>query len=414
MKEILRKAIVGGSIIDGTGAALMPESVVLIEGKRIHSVGKQGKVQVPSDAQLIDAAGKVVMPGLIDAHVHLEGEPPRTGYARRFSAGQRADCLSAVRAVRDIRTLIEEGFTGVRDAESLAAPILKEAINEGSIKGPRIHAAYRAICQTGGHMDRHEISLDIIDKIPSGHGILADGVEECRKAVRVVLREGADWVKIAAGGGIASWRDPLESSQFSMDELNAIMDEAHGWGKKVGAHCYCAKGIKRAVAAGLDVVDHGHLADDEALRMMKEKGVWLVPTMKVVEDIINQKDKWPEYSVEKAKSMYPTVFDTVRKAYTMGVKIASGTDSYIGKHAYELELYVHKVGLTPLETITLATKNGAEVMELGKETGTLEAGKYADLIVVDGNPLEDIRILQDKSKIKCVMKGGEILTDRTA
>ncbi len=406
------KAIRCGVLIDGTSGSPRRNAVILIEGDTIRDVGSEGEVEIPGEAEIVDASKLTVMPGLIDAHVHLciNGEPSV------FALLQYPPGLIQLMAARNALQTLEAGFTTVRD---LGAPMgfaisLREAINRGIMRGPRILAAGRIISQTGGHGDF---------RLPIGVGFeelsrLADGVDEMRKAVRMELREGVDWIKICSSGGVMSPRDPVDVRQFTVDEIRAAVEEAAAYGRSVASHAHGTTGIKNAVLAGVRTIEHGTLMDEEAAEMMAERGVYHIPTLVASYNILKhgREAGIPEYAMRKAEQIAEYPARSLRLSHRMGVPIAMGTDSGTpfnrhGENAKELELMV-EAGLKPMEAIVAATKTAAMAIGLGKQTGTLEPGKWADIIAVDGDPLSDIRVLQDKSRIKMVMKGGVMEVDR--
>jgi imidazolonepropionase-like amidohydrolase len=402
-------ALRGGRLIDGRGGPPLDDAVLLMEDERVQAIGNKDNVAIPEGAESIDVSGRTIMPGLIDAHVHLWGirsmnqvtwilDPPH---------------LRAMRAAVDVWKLIDAGFTTVRDCGGLLAIYLKRAIEEGSLLGPRIMAAGLAICQTAGHADWHFVPPQWGERAMIGR--VADGVAEVRKAAREQLREGADFLKIMTTGGVMSEKDLPTSSQFSMEEIRAFVEEARNAGVRTTTHAQGTQGIKNALLAGIDSIEHGFYLDDECIEMMLTQGAFLVPTFAVLESIIT---KGPdvgvmETSVRKARSVQEAQAMAFRRAYDAGVKCGLGTDylsdplSPMGGNAVELEMYVRKAGLSPMEAIVCATKNNAELLGLEDQLGTLEAGKLADLIVVDGDPLQDISVLRARTNISHVFKGGK-------
>jgi imidazolonepropionase-like amidohydrolase len=401
-------ALRGGRLIDGRGGPPLDDAVLLIEGERVQAVGKTNSVAIPPGAETIDVNGRTIMPGLIDAHLHLWGlrsmnqvtwvlDPPH---------------LRAMRAALDVWKVIDAGFTTIRDCGGLLAIYLKRAIEEGSLVGPRIMAAGLAISQTAGHADWHFVPREWGERAMIGR--LADGVAEVRKAAREQLREGADFLKIMTTGGVMSEKDLPTSSQFSMDEIRAFVEEARNAGVRTATHAQGTQGIKNALLAGIDSIEHGFYLDDECVEMMLEQGAFLVPTFAVTEAIATRGPEVGvmESSVRKARSIQEAQVTAFRRAYGAGVKCGLGTDylsdplSPMGGNAIELEMYVHKAGLSPMEAIVCATKNNAELLGLAEQLGTLEAGKLADVIVVDGDPLQDISVLRARTNISHIFKEG--------
>jgi imidazolonepropionase-like amidohydrolase len=396
-------------LIDGTGAAPIDNGVVLMQNDRIVAVGKTADVELPDGAETVDATGKTVMPGLIDAHLHLLGirspnqvswviDPPH---------------VRSMRAVMDAWRVVDSGFTSVRDAGGMLGIFLKHAIAEGSIVGPRIMAAGKAVSQTGGHADWHFLPKEWGERMMLGR--LADGVADVRQAAREQLREGADFLKIMTTGGVMSEKDKPTSCQYSMEEIRAFVEEAKNAGVKTASHAQGSQGIKNAVAAGIDSIEHGIFLDDECIDMMLQKRTCLVPTFAIVDAIVTKGRELGvmEVSVRKAESVQEAHLESFKKAFKAGVKCGLGSDflsdpmSPHGESAKELGIYAKKAGLTPMEAIVCATKTNSEVLGLENELGTLEEGKLADLIIVDGDPLKHIHVLQDKKRISAVYKGGE-------
>jgi len=402
-------AIKGGKLIDGTGGAPIEKGSVLVREGRILTVGQSADVSVPAGAEMVDAAGKTIMPGLIDAHLHFLGirspnqvtwviDPPH---------------VRGMRAVMDAWRVVDSGFTSVRDAGGMLGLYLKQAISEGSIVGPRIMAAGKAISQTAGHADWHFMPKKWGERMMLGR--IADGVADVRQAAREQLREGADFLKIMTTGGVMSEKDKPTSCQFSMEEIRAFVEEAKNAGVKTASHAQGAQGIKNAITAGIDSIEHGIFLDDECIEMMTKKRTRLIPTFAIVDAIVTKGRELGvmEVSVRKAESVQEAHIENFKKAFKAGVKCGLGSDylsgpmSPHGESATELEIYVKKAGLTPMDAIVCATKMNAEVLGLEDDIGTLEEGKRADIIVVDGDPLNDISLLRDRNKISAVYVGGE-------
>ena len=399
----------GGRLIDGTGSEPVDDSVLVMKDDLIESVGSAGSDRYPQDAEVIDVTGKTIMPGLIDAHIHLFGHRSM-GQITWF---MDEPLLKGMRSVMDIWKLIDAGFTTVRDLGGVNALYLKRAVNEGSVVGPRILAAGRGITQTGGHGD-------IIHSLPAewSHRLMlcriADGVSEVRKAAREQLREGADFLKIFTTGGVMSERDVSFSSQYCLEEIRAFVEEAHNVGVRTASHAQGTQGIKNALLGGVETIEHGIYLDEECIDMMIKKGRYLVPTLAIFQAIVTKGAEAGvlESSIRKAGTAQEAHVESFKNAYEAGVKCGLGTDylsdpmSAMGENAIELQLYVEVAGLTPMEAIVCATRNNAEVLNLADEIGTLEPGKCADLLVVDGDPSQDISILRDRKNILRVYRGG--------
>jgi len=403
------KVFKGARLIDGTGREPIEESVLVVNGERIEAIGSSGSVSYPSDAEVVDIAGKAVMPGLIDAHIHLMGSKSMS----QLSWYMDDPMVHGMRGVIDCWKIIDAGFTTVRDCGGMYALHLKTVVNEGGCVGPRIVAAGRAITQTGGHGDvLHSLPVDSAERM--GLGRVADGISEVRKAAREQIRAGADLLKIMTTGGVMSERDVSASCQFSIEEIKAFVEEAENVGLRTSTHAQGTKGIKNALVAGVKVIEHGFYLDDECLDIMIKNSHYLVPTLAIVQAIIEHGPKVGvlPHSIEKAKAAHEMHLESFKRAFKAGVICGLGTDyltdpmTPMGANAVELEMYVNRAGLTPMETIVCATKNNAEVLDMADQIGTLEPGKLADLIVVDGDPLQDISILRDRQNILMVYKGG--------
>jgi imidazolonepropionase-like amidohydrolase len=401
--------IKGGRLIDGNGGPPLDNSLVWIKNQAIEVVGRAESTRFPKEAEVVDGTGLTVMPGLIDAHVHLIGiksmnpltwviEPPG---------------LRGMRSVMDVWRLIDCGFTTVRDCANPNSFYLKGAIEEGSIIGPRIVCCGAMITQTGGHGDvAHFLPVEWLHH--RGIARIADGVDECRKAAREQLREGADFLKLSSTGGVMSEKDLPTSSQYSMEEIRAIVDEARNVGIKTASHAQGTRGIKNALLAGVDTIEHGFYLDDDAIEMMVKQGSFLTPTLSIVEAIVTKGARAgvPEVSLKKARSVQEAQHRSFEKACKAGVRIACGTDYLsdpfmgpMGENAIELELMV-KAGRSPMDVIVSATKVNAEALGLDSKLGTLEPGKLADLIVVRGDPSKNISLLRDRANVVSIYKGG--------
>jgi len=400
------KAILAGSLIDAKG--VRDDPVVLVNDNIILDVGEKGRVKIPGDAELFEVPDMFLMPGLIDCHVHFTGSDESTPGLLKGSFESRL--INA--AVNQTRRLLDNGITSVMDTGGLIGLHVRDALEKGFVKGPRVMAAGSYLSPTGGHGDNQGLPLEWVKEgRPFGWGMdgrLADGVPECLAATREQLRARADFIKICTGGGGGSTVDPAWIPEYTLDEIGAITGVAHDWGRKVMAHCYYPESIRRSVLGGVDIVTHGNMADDASIDLMKEKGTQVVPTMAVYERIHRMRPESP------ASEMYDTLFGNIRRLYDAGLTLAVGTDTMggifpFGGSALELELYVSKVGLSPLEAIVVGTLNGAKVMGLDDVLGTVEVGKYADLVLVEKNPLDDIGSLQDEENVKLVLRDGEVV-----
>ena len=398
----------GGTLIDGSGGAPVENAVVVIKGARIEAVGRAEAVKTSQEADVIDVTDKTVMPGLIDAHLHLWGIKSMNQVTWIIDPPH----LRAMRAVMDAWRLVDAGFTTVRDCGGMLALYLKRAVEEGSIVGPRVVASGMALSQTAGHADWHFVPQEWGARAMIGR--VADGVAEVRRAAREQLREGADFLKIMTSGGVMSEKDKPTASQYSMDEIRAFVEEARNAGVRTATHAQGRQGIKNALLAGVDSIEHGFYLDEECIELMLAQGSFLVPTFAIVQAIVTKGPKVGvmESSIRKGRQVQQVQTQAFKRAYEAGVKCGLGTDylsdpmSPMGENAVELQMYVEKAGLSPMEAIVCATRNNAELLGLGDELGTLEAGKLADLIVVDDDPLQDIAVLRKRANITHVFKNG--------
>jgi imidazolonepropionase-like amidohydrolase len=408
-------------LVDGTGGQPVEKAELLIYNDRIVGAGEKGSIAIPPEAKKIDLGGKTVIPGLHDSHLHLHGS--RDGDPRNSRFLPSWEARRSIRAAEDARALIEAGYTSCRDAGGKIALGLRDAINEGTIPGPRIHAAGRSINSTYGHIGRNPLPPKFYE--PDTY---ADGVEECIKAVRIRLREGSDFIKISTGlwGESKTYLEGGCIPSYTVKEIEAMNNEAESMGFFIMTHANGYEGIMNALKAGVFSIEHGGNHTDEKedkeifKTMIKQNSVW-APTTAIVWKPIEYTKKAFGWSEKQIEAWNENLFWALRTANEMGVRIASSTD-YSGSgsiggrsmgtnNSFNLELLV-KAGLSPMDAIVAATRNGAESMRIEKDLGTLEEGKLADLVVVDGNLLEDITILQTLEKISLVMKGGEIVVNR--
>jgi len=386
---------------------------LLIEDSIIVDVGPD--VDSEKVAVTIDAEGKTVMPGMIDAHLHLMGV---RGY-NPVLVYVDPPFVRAARGVADVRSLIEAGFTSVRCAGSNLSISLSKAIEEGTIPGPRIVASNLAISQTAGHGDMHMLPPEWLTG-PYSSSRIADGPDECRRAAREQIREGAGVIKIMTTGGVLSEKDSPTQPQFVDEEVAAIVEEAHRVGLKVMSHAQSEAGIQLALRNGVDTIEHAIYLDDETIDMLLENDAIVVPTFAIVDALVKfgRAAGVPEYAIVKSEENHKVHLESINKAHEAGVKIAMGTDFLgpagvaHGDNAIELEILVEQVGFSPMEAIMSATSVGAEALGLEDEIGSLTPGKTADLLIVDGDPIRDIAILKDNQAIEVVMRSGRIAVDR--
>lgn len=402
-----QKAIVCGTLIDGVSENPSKDAVVVCEGDRIVEVTPQEDFNA-GDTRVIDHSDEVVIPGLIDAHLHLKGWPSmdQSDYLTYDVAA------GAARATTHLERLLEAGFTTVRDVDSRTALGLKKAVEEGAISGPSIHTSHRAIYQTGGHGDAHFLPYEWVEEWNPYDPALCDGVVECKKEARKRIRDGVDLIKIGTTGGVLSEKDHPDQSQMTDGEIAAITQEAHRVGIPVAAHAQGAEGIKNALRNGVDTIEHGIYIDDEGIDLLLETDGVLVPTLAIVDRICKHGAEFgiPDFGLEKAREAREAHFDAVRRAYDAGVTIALGTDFVgpelvpHGENAEEAVLYVEQCGMEPMDAVKAATSEAAKTLK-EQEVGAIEPGRFADLLVLDESPLEEIRVLTDS--IAMVYKHGD-------
>jgi imidazolonepropionase-like amidohydrolase len=353
---------------------------------------------------VIDLSNSTVLPGLIDCHTHLTFDPSHNGYPALGISTPR----EALYGAKNAKVTLEAGFTTVRNvgAHGFADVALRDAIDAGDVPGPRMDTSGPGIGVTGGHFDNSLLAPEFHFSSDS----IADGVAGVTTKVREEVKYGADVIKISATGGVLSKGDSPEATQFSDEEIRAIVAEAHRLGRKVAAHAHGAAGIKQAVLAGVDSIEHGSFIDDEAIRLMKEKGVYLVPTLYLSDWFLEnyQRMRVPEFMVEKARVVMPAARRNIATAFKAGVKVAFGTDAAVyphGLNAREFAVMV-KLGLTPMQSIQAATVNAADLLGWSDRVGSIEAGRFADIIAVNGDPLSDVSTLEH---VTFVMKGGQVV-----
>ena len=385
------EAIVGATLIDGAGAPPIDNAVVIIndEGK-ISACGSREEVTVPPEAEIVDCNGKTLLPGLIDAHVHLCFEPCADPFA---ALARESDARTALKAAAYAERTLRAGVTIMRDmgGKNYVDLDLRDAISAGEYLGPHMLASGKVITMTGGH------------GWPIGEEV--DGVDEARKGSRKQLKQGVDLIKIMATGGVMTEGVEPGSPQLMEEEIRAAVEEAHKAGKKTATHAQGTTGIKNALRAGIDSVEHGFFLDEEAVDMMKEKSAFLVPTLVATYWILEKGREAgiPDYMIQKSEMVREEQIKSFKMAHRAGVEIAMGTDAgtpfnYHGNNSFELALMV-KNGMTPLEAIRAGTLNSARLLGIAGQTGSVCPGKDADLLIVEGDPLADIRQIQTVYRI---------------
>jgi imidazolonepropionase-like amidohydrolase len=389
------------------GRTVSSPGLVVVTGNRLTAVG--AKAAVPADAELIDLGDATLMPGLIDAHVHLDGEMSNDWKQDFYDDLTRSIGENALRAVPHARDTLLAGFTTVRNvgAGDLVDIALRNAIRDGVIVGPRVVAATFPLGTTGGHCDYSPLRPGLL-KEPLAPGV-ADSPEALRAKVREAIKNGADVIKVCASGGVLSMADDIDVPQLTQAELDAIVDEAHARKRKVAVHAHGALAAKRSVKAGADSIEHGTFLDDETLDLMKQKGTFFVPTRAAADELARKikAGALPPPVLPKATLAVAAGNNALRRAIAKGVRIGLGTDSGVqphGHNARELELLVD-AGMKPLDALKAGTSADAELLGLSTELGTLEAGKLADVIAVPGDVTKDISAA---SRVRFVMKDGVI------
>jgi imidazolonepropionase-like amidohydrolase len=391
-----------------TGAVLNNQAI-LIEGDRIKEVGPADAVagHAPRDVRVIDLRTATLLPGLIDCHTHMTADPG--DYYKQLFRMSAID--EAVRAHVFAKRTLDAGFTTVRNvgAAEFIDVALRNAINEGVVPGPRMLVSTMPLSATGGHGDVNGMSPYLHF---DGFTGIANGVDQIREKIRFEVKYGADLIKVLASAGVLSEEESVGAPQYSQEELNALVEEATMWGRKVAAHAHGAEAIKRAVKAGVASIEHGSLIDDEGIRLMKERGTYLVADIYNDDYIIAEYTRlgYPQKIIDKERMVGRLQRENFKKAVQAGVKIAFGTDAGVYPHGWNAKQFAHMVrwGTTPLQAIQAATVNAADLLGWADRVGALEPGKYADVIAVQGDPLQDVTVLEH---VGFVMKGGQVVKD---
>src|SRR6266446_4174369 len=403
-----RTIIHPGKLLDVKTGKQLSNQAIIVEGDKITIVGSASEIKSSADDKVIELPNATVLPGLIDAHTHLTFDP-HFGYEMLASSVPR----EALTGAHNARLTLEAGFTTVRNvgARGYSDVALRDAINAGDVPGPRMLVSGPALSITGGHCDNDLLPYEYHATSDGA----ADGVEQVRHKTRENIKYGSDLIKVCATGGVLSKGDDPQASQYTLEEMKAIVADAHRLGRKVAAHAHGAQGIRWASEAGVDSVEHASYIDDAAIAQMKKNGTYLVPTLYLGDWFLEnaEANHVPDFLLGKAKAVMPAARQNIAHAFASGVKVAFGTDAAVyphGLNAHEFAVMV-KLGLTPLQAIQAATVNAADLLGWSGKVGSLEPGAWADIIAVEGDPLKDVTTLE---RVKFVMKGGEVMRNEYA
>jgi imidazolonepropionase-like amidohydrolase len=396
-----RTILRAGHLLDVQSGQLRDDQTIVVVGDTIQSIAPSSSVTAQASDQVIDLSRMTVLPGLIDVHTHLTSNPDFDPYRELTET----DAKDAINGVVNARTTLMAGFTSVRNvgANGFVDVDLRDAVNAGQVPGPHMQVSGPLLGITGGHCDENllPIRYHLI-----GDGV-ADGIAAVQHRVRENIKYGADLIKICATGGVLSKGDDPQASQYTLEEMQAIVADAHRLGRKVAAHAHGSQGILWATEAGVDSIEHGSYIDARGIAEMIKRGTYLVPTL-YLEDWLAESGHLPPFYQQKMVEVSAVARSNIKRAFEAGVKIALGTDAAVyphGLNAHELDVYVNQIGMTPLSALRTATVNAADLMGWSAKTGSLEPGKWADIIAVEKNPLEDIQVLED---VKFVMKAGVV------
>ncbi len=402
-QPVRRVVVIVGRLLDVKTGRVAVDQAIAIEGEKIAGIVPKAQAKTEG-AQIITLPSAIALPGMIDAHVHLTFEPKWDGYQGLALSLPREALVGA----KNAKITLQAGFTSVRNlgAAGWSDVALRDAIDDGDLEGPRMDVSGPALGITGGHCDQTLLPFDFSSTVPDS---IADGVEHVQHKVRETIKFGATVVKVCATGGVMSKGDDPQASQYSLEEMKALVADAHRLGRRVAAHAHGAQGIHFAVEAGVDSIEHGSYIDDAAIDRMKAKGTYLVPTLTTQDWLlqhIHDKDT-PPWAAAKQPAVAAAAMKNIAHAFARGVKVALGTDAGVFPHginAHELVLQV-KLGRTPIQAIQSGTVDAADLLGWSARVGTLEVGKYADIIAVDGDPTKDVSTLEH---VKFVMKGGVV------
>ncbi len=396
-----RTLVRAAHLVDVHSGKVLDNQTIVVTGDTITAIAPTAQTPAAAGDKVVDLGPLTVLPGLMDVHTHITMDTNFDPYHELTVTPAK----EAITGVVNAKTTLMAGFTTVRNvgAGGYVDVDLRDAIDAGTVPGPHMQVSGPALGITGGHCDENLLPYQyhIV-----GEGV-ADGIAAVQQKVRQNIKYGADVIKICATGGVLSKGDNLQASQYTLEEMQAIAADAHRLGLKVAAHAHGAQGIAWAAEAGIDSIEHGSFIDDAGIAEMKKHGTYLVPTL-YLEDWIIENGHLPIYYQQKMKDAIAVAKPNIRKAYQAGVKIALGTDAAVyphGLNGHELEVYVRDLGMTPLAALQSATLNTADLMGWSAKAGSLDAGKWADIIAVDGNPLENIKLVQD---VKFVMKAGVV------
>ena len=406
-QDTTRTLIRAGHIVDVHTGSEPADQTIIVTGDRITAIAPTASTPKQAGDREIDLRAMTVLPGLIDVHTHLTMDTNFDPYHELSTSVAKSALIGA----RNAKVTLEAGFTTVRNvgADGYADVDLRDAINEGLVVGPHMQVSGPPLGITGGHCDENLLPIEYHLQ---GGGV-ADGIEAVQHKTRETIKYGADLIKICATGGVLSKGDDPQASQYTLEEMQAIVADAHRLGRRVAAHAHGAQGILWASEAGVDSIEHGSYMNDEDIAMMKKHGTYFVPTAYLI-DWMQENGQLPPFYLQKMKDVSAVEKSNAKKAIAAGIKVALGTDAAVyphGLNAHELDVYVNQFGMKPLAALQTGTLNAADLMGWSDKVGSLEAGKWADIIAVSGDPLQDVRILQH---VSFVMKAGVVYKSEAA